>query len=550
MKIIIIGSVAAGTSVAAKARRNQENVEITIYEKDSDISYSGCGLPYYIGEDYIKRDNLTPRTPSWFKKRFNIDINTQHEVIDINPSTQTLTIRNLATGDLFQDKYDKLVLATGATPFIPPIKNLNQKHVFSLRNVHQADSILNFISNHAPKHAAIIGSGYIGLEMAENLQNRGLKVSIIEMEALPMPALDPDVSVHILKELKNKKIEFYGNETADSILHFNENKFVELKSGKQIKADLVIVSTGVKPQTELAKNINLQTSVHGAIRVNEHMQTSIDNIYAVGDCAVAYSRIDFEPVWVPLGSTANKMGRICGDHITGGSLKFEGILGTGIFKVFDLSVATTGFTEEEARNKGYNIAVHHNFKPNQTEYFASSSEMMIKMIADKDTGKILGAQIIGKNGVDKRIDVIATAITFGATAEQLFHLDLAYAPPFSTTKDPVHYSGMVLNNAVKNSNPIITPYELLKNRQDYQVVDVRSSKQYNDGHIEGAINIPLPELREKYNQIEKHAKVVVHCNKGVTGNAAQNLLQNLGFRQVFNLSGGYKNYKLYLMAKS
>ncbi|MBD0401512.1 FAD-dependent oxidoreductase [Flammeovirga sp. EKP202] len=543
MKVLIIGSVAAGTSVAAKARRNNEEIEIVIYEKDSDISYSGCGLPYYIGEDYIQREDLTPRNPSWFKKRFNLDIKVLHEVLSVDHEKKEVSVKNLSSGEEFIDKYDKLVFATGASPIIPPIENLENDFTFMLRNVNQADKVSEFVEQNKPKNAVIIGAGYIGLELAENLKHIGIDVTIVERGSLPMPNLDKDVAVHIAKELRNNTVTFMGNESVKGIIYNDEEKLVQLESGKTIATDFVVVCVGVKPVTQLAQNIGVDIGYKGAISVDKFMQTNINDVYAVGDCALSYSAIDNNPIWVPLGSTANKMGRICGDHITGGTLSFQGILGTGIFKLFDLSVGMTGLTEQQAIEKDYNYVVHHNYKPNQSQYLKTSKEMMIKMLADKDTGKVLGAQIVGKNGVDKRVDVIATAITFGATAEQLFHLDLAYAPPFSTTKDPVHYSGMVLNNAIKGNNQIITPQQLNANRDEFVVIDVRANHQYESAHIEGAINIPLAKIREEYKTISKEQKVVVHCNKGVSGNAAQNILLNLGFKEVYNLSGGFKNYK-------
>ncbi|MCT4614916.1 MAG: FAD-dependent oxidoreductase [Marinifilaceae bacterium] len=544
MKIIIIGSVAAGTSVAAKARRNREDVEIVIYEKDKDISYSGCGLPYYIGQDYITRDNLTPRNPDWFKKRFNLDIKTKHEVVAVDHKNKKIEILNIETGDKFSDNYDKLIFATGASPVLPPIQNIENDFIFTLRNVSHADKLYKFIETEKPDKAVIVGAGYIGLELAENLIERGIDVSIMELSKLPMSNLDEDVSVHIRKELEQNNIRFIGGEKLTAIEQKDNQKFVLLESGERIETDFVVLATGVKPVSELAKSIGVKTANNNAIIVDKYLQTNLNDVYAVGDCAMAFSSIDSSPMWVPLGSTANKMGRVCGDHITGGKLSFQGILGTGIFKVCDLAVATTGLTERQVQRSGIEYIVHHNFKPNQTEYFNTSSEMMIKMIAEKSSGKILGAQIVGKNGVDKRIDVIATAISFGATVEQLFHLDLAYAPPFSTTKDPVHYSGMVLNNAKNNDNPIITPQEVLDNPGKYIIIDVRSNSQYNEGHIPNAINIPLAEIRNRANEISKNKELVVHCNKGVSGNAAQNVLLNLGFERVYNLSGGYKNYKL------
>ncbi|MDC1106548.1 FAD-dependent oxidoreductase [Prolixibacteraceae bacterium] len=544
MKIIIIGSVAAGTSVAAKARRNREDIEIVIYEKDSDISYSGCGLPYYLGEDYIEREDLTPRTPKWFKNRFNIDIKTQHEVLEVDTVHKQIKGCNLQTGTTFIDPFDRLVFATGATPIVPSIANINNHFTFMLRNVNHADLIDTYIKKEKPQKAIIVGAGYIGLELAENLKKRNIQVTIIDMSLLPAPNLDEDISIQVKNELDKNEVQFIGSETAQAIEEHQGKKHVVLNSGKKISTDMVIVCVGVRPETTLATKCGVKLGITGAIEVNQYMETNLKEIYAVGDCAQSFSSIDNSPMWVPLGSTANKMGRVCGDFITKGNFAFQGILGTGIFKVFDLAVATTGFTEKQLQKKNRNYVVHHNIKPNQSEYFNTSKEMMIKMLADKDTGKVLGAQIVGENGVDKRIDVIATAISFRATVHQLSHLDLAYAPPFSTTKDPVHYSGMVLRNAITERNKTLTPRELMEANENIMVIDVRASHQYNEGHIKNAINIPLADMRSKALTIDKNNKIVMYCNKGVSGNAAQNILQNLGFKEVYNLSGGYNNYVL------
>ena len=540
MRIIIIGSVAAGTSVAAKARRNSEECEIVIYEKDRDISYSACGLPYYIGQNDIERSNLTPRDECWFKTRFDMDLKTGHEVMRIDPSRKSIEVRDYHTGEIFEDFYDKLVIATGAKPMKPDIKGIDNDNVFTVRNVESADKIVGYIAKTSPKKAVIIGGGYIGLELLENLMNLGIKVVLIEREKSLAGKLDRDVSIYLEEYLKDKKVEFLLGEEVSEII----SERVITKSGKCIEADFVVSCTGIKPNSKLAKEIGVETYQNGAIKINQKLETSIEDIYAVGDVAMGWSLINEAPLYVPLGSTANKMGRICGDVLTGGSLRFKGILGTGIFKVFDMAVAQTGMTETQAKNMKYDVEIIHNIKPNQTEYFKESSEMLIKAVADRKSSKILGVQILGQRGVDKRIDVFVALMTMGATVDQLFHLDLAYAPPFSTTKDPVMYTGMILSNALNGRNKIITPEELIRKRDEYIVIDVRSSKQYGAGHIPGAVNIPLDRLRSKIENLPKTEKYVVHCNKGVSGNAAHNIMLNMGFN-CYNLSGGYKNFSIY-----
>jgi len=539
MKIIVIGSVAAGTSVAAKARRNDEECAITIYEKDSDISYSACGLPYYIGDEAIERDVLTPRTDKWFEKRFNMSLKTGHEVLSINKDKKTLIVKDLTTGEQFEDSYDKLVIATGASPIKPPINGIERENVFFLRNVKSADNIVDYIVANSPKKAVIVGAGYIGLELLENLENLGIEVTVIEREDRAMAKMDKDMAVYLEDYLTKKGVDLLLGEEVVKI----DGESVETGSGKKVEADFVVVCTGVRPNSRLASDMGVEVYPNGAIKVNHKLETNIDGVYAVGDVAMAWSIINGEPMYVPLGSTANKMGRICGDVITGGSLRFKGILGTGIFKVFDMAVASTGMTEEQAVERGYNVEVIHNIKPNQTTYFETSREMVIKAVADRKSGKLIGVQILGENGVDKRMDVFVALMSTGANVDEFFHLDFAYAPPFSTTKDPVMYTGMILENAIYGKNKIMTVKNLIENRDEYVVVDVRASKQYDAAHIPGAINIPLGELRIKALKLDKSKKYVVHCNKGVTGNAAHNIMLNLGF-DCYNLSGGYKNYSV------
>lgn len=541
MKIIIIGSVAAGTSVAAKARRNNIENEIVVYEKDTDISYSVCGLPYYIGEDYITRENLNPRNSEWFKKRFAIDIHTGHEVLSIDSHKQELAIKNLQTGGKFIDHYDILVLATGASPLKPPIEGINSENAFVLRNIKSADKIKNYIETSQPASAVIIGSGFIGMELAENLVNKGIQVSVVEAVPQVMPSYDYEMSLAIKRELIDNGVDVF---TGEKVVKIDSHKGIVITDkGTLLPGELIILSAGVRPEISLAKQAGVEIGSTGAIKVDHQMETSIKGIYAVGDCAESYLLIDGTPCYRPMGSTANKTGRIAGDVITGGNLSFRGILGTGIVKVFNLTCGQTGYTERDAKKAGYDVEVIHNIKPNQTEYYEGSSEMVIKAVADRQTERLLGVQIIGKKGVDKRIDVFATAITFGAKVGDLAHLDLAYAPPFATTKDPVIYTGMILDNALNRGRKIITSQELNHNRAKFTVIDVRSNKDFAKGHIEKAINIPLGNLSEASVQFLQDESIVVHCNKGVTGNAAQNLLINLGFSDVYNLSGGYQEYK-------
>lgn len=546
MKIVVIGSVAAGTSVAAKARRNNEKNEITVYEKGKDISYSVCGMPFYLGGEISDLETLIPRDNNWFKKRFNVDIFVGIEVVSIDEVNQKLRLKNLTTGELFEDYYDKLVLATGATPRIIAPFNLNYQNMFTMHNMADTRAIDNYLKTNSCQNVVIFGTGYVGLEMMEQLKHRGLNVTLIQRSSQIMTNYDGEMAyraeliilengVNIIKNVTTKKII-----EKDDIIHT-----IVLNDGTQIPTDLVILATGVVPQTSLVDHMNIAKGPSGALKVSADMATSIPNIYAVGDIAESFSVIDGSPLYRPMGSTANKMGRIAGDAITGGQLRHRGVLGTGIVRLFDVTVAQTGFTEKIANAKGYDVEVLYNIKPGHADYL-NGTENIIKAIADKKTGKLLGVQIIGKDGVDKRIDVFATAMSFGATVSDLFHLDLAYQPLYATTKDPVLYTGMALDNAL-NGRRLLTPtklYQLLQDGQKIQIIDVRSKKQYDQQHIDSAISMPLGDIRKRISELDKNILTVTYCNKGVTGNAAQNLLINLGFANVYNLSGGHKNYKM------
>jgi len=547
MRLIVIGAVAAGTSAAAKARRNTEDAEIVIYEKDQYISYSGCGMPYFLGGEVAHAQDLTPRDPAFFKSKYNIDIFTKHEVLAVHPDSKSLDVRNLSTGEEFTDHYDKLILATGARSIKPPISGADSDNVFMLRNINDMLRIQAFISDQSPQSAVIVGTGFIGLELCENLTARGIRVTMIEKLDQVSPGLDPDMAVYVEQRLKTKKIEVL---TSSEVTGIDGDK-VLLSDGRKVAGDLVILSVGVRPEVTLAREAGLVIGVTGAIRVDTYMRTSDADIYACGDCIEQFNIVTNRPVYRPLGSTANKTGHIAGDNVSGSSVEFRGILGTGIYQIFGLAVAMTGLSEKEAVKEGYDIEICHNIKPSKPEYMGGK-ELVIKAIADRKDGRILGVQIVGEDGVDKRIDVFVTAITFGAKAEDLFHLDLAYAPPFSTTKDPVMYTGMILDNAIHKGRRLIRPAELaglMKEGRKVQLIDTRTASQYRKGHISGAGNIPHEKIRESVESLDSQAITVTYCNKGVTGNAAQNILLNRGFHEVYNLSGGNNTYEKYCEEK-
>lgn len=540
MRIIIIGAVAAGTSAAAKARRNSEDAQITVYERDRFISYSGCGMPYYLGGEVEHAEELTPRDPAFFRSKYNVEIKTEHEVLAVSPGTKSLSVKNLRTGEFFTDVYDKLIFATGARATTPPIPGREQRHVFTLRNINDMLKIQAFLDEHKPKTAAIVGTGFIGLEMCENLRRRGVEVTLLEKLPQVTPGLDPDIAVHVEDHLRKNGIAV---STGVSIQEITDNA-VLLTDGTRVPAELVLLSTGVRPNSDLAADAGVRLGASGAIFVNSAMETNLPDVYACGDCIEQFHVVTGKQVYRPLGSTANKTGRIAGDCATGGTLRYRGTLGTGIFRVLGLNVAQTGLSEREAREAGYDVVFCHNTKPDKPEYLGGR-EMTIKAVADRASGRLLGAQIVGQDGVDKRIDVLATAITYGAKAEDLFYLDLAYAPPFSTTKDPVMYTGMILENAIHGGRPLMGAAELdaRKNAgEPVTVIDTRTPAQYEQAHVDGARNIPHSDIRAVADLLDRDSVIVAYCNKGTTGNAVQNILINRGFKHVYNLSGGMKQY--------
>ncbi|MFW6362991.1 MAG: FAD-dependent oxidoreductase [Spirochaeta sp.] len=540
MKLVIIGAVAAGTSAAAKARRNTEDAEIVIYERDSWISYSGCGMPYFLGGDIADADELTPRNPEFFWTKYRVAVHTRHEVLRIDPNSKTLHVQDTASGREFTDTYDVLILATGASAVLPPVPGAESEHVFSLRTIGDMHNIHTYLQRAEPKSAVIVGSGFIGLEMAENLVHRGLQVKVVEMLPQVTPGLDSDMACYVEHHVREHGVEVYTDVSAAGI----SGSQVTLSDGTVLQADMVLMATGVRPNTRLAEAAGIKLGSTGAIQVDRRMRTDLPDIYACGDCSEQFHVVTGQPVYRPLGSTANKTGRIAGDCATGGSLEFRGVLGTGIFRVFDLTVAQTGLSQRESELLGYDTVVCHNTKPDKPTYM-HGTEMTIKGIADRATGRLLGVQIVGRDGVDKRLDVFATAISFKACVEDLFHLDLGYAPPYSTTKDPVLYTGMILSNAISGGRALITAdqlKELQRSGSRVQLVDARAAAQYARNHIESALSLPHAEFRDKIHELDPNAVSVTYCNKGTTGNAAQNILLNSGFSSVYNLSGGHKHY--------
>jgi NADPH-dependent 2,4-dienoyl-CoA reductase/sulfur reductase-like enzyme len=443
MRIIIIGAVAAGTSAATEIRRRNKEAEIIVYEKDSYISYSSCGMPYYIGNEFSNFENLVPRNPEFFKEKHDADIFIRHEVLLIHPQSKKLDIKNIATSEIFQDSFDKLVIATGAFAEKPPLKGADRENVFILRNINHMNAIKSFIENEKPKSAAIIGTGLVGLEMCESFMNLGIKTTLIARSSVAK-SIDKDMVVYLENHLRENGVNVLTNTPVKEIA----DSGVVLGDDSLITADIVLLATGIHPNVELAKSAGIEIGVTGAIKVDSKMRTNTEDIYSCGDCAELFNAVTGKPIYRPLGSTANKTGIIAGNNITGGDDEFRGILGTGIFRIFDMTVAQTGLSERESTEQGYDVVVSLDAKANKPGYMGGK-KMVIKAVAEKKSGRLLGAQIIGYEGVDKRIDVLATAITFKATAADLIYLDLSYSPPYSIPKDPLFYTGIKLKNAMK-----------------------------------------------------------------------------------------------------
>ncbi len=454
MRIIVIGAVDAGTNAAAKAIRNDKTAEIIVFEQDQDISYAICGIPYYLGGEVSNIELLNPRTPQWFKENYNIDIKTLHRVEKINRYNKTVEVTNLQRGIKITEHYDKLIIATGASPYTPDIflPFIKYENLFQVRTIQNAIKIHNYISSAKPKHTVIVGAGMIGIEMAEQLKKRDIDVTIIQKKEQVITQMDKDMASLVETELEKNNIKIFLDTDIINIESESKNKITSLtiNSGEKINADMVILAAGVTPNTAFIKDAGIKLGTAGAVKVDNQMRTSDPDIYAVGDASETFSIVTGKSVYRPLASTANKMGRIAGDVITGGDIVHRGVLGTGIVRVFNLTAAFTGLTESEAGSEGYDYAIYRDTKQTIPGYMGSS-KIDAKIIADKRTGRLLGAQLAGDIGVDKYIDIFATAISLRAKAEDLFHLDLSYSPPYSNPRNIVHYAGMVLADAVKKS---------------------------------------------------------------------------------------------------
>ncbi len=537
MKTIIVGGVAGGAGTAARLRRNDENAQIIMLEKGPYISFANCGLPYYIGSVIKDKEELQLQTPESFHDRFNVDVRVLSEVTALDTAAKTIQITNHATGEQYEETYDALVLSPGARPIRPRIEGADLEHVFTLRTIPDTYKIKDFITDRQPRRAVIIGSGYIGVEMAENLHRTGLEVAMIEAQNHVIGSLDYEMAALLHNEIRRNKVALHLESKVVSIT----KDAVVLEDGGQVAADLVIMSIGVQPETDFLRSSGIALGQRGELLIDDHMRTNVPDVYALGDAAVIAHFVSGKQMVIPLASPANKQARIVADLIAGKKGRYTGTQGTAIAKVFSLTVAVTGESELGLIRNGIPYRKSYTFSGSNAGYYPGAKTMAVKLLFAED-GKVLGASIIGPKGVDKRMDVLATAIRAGMTVYDLQELELAYAPPFSSAKDPVNMAGYTAANILDGvSNPFYLE-DLDKLGANDLLIDVRTREEYRGGHLPKAKNIPVDELRERIGELPKDKKIHIYCAIGLRGYIAQRILTQNGY-ETRNLSGGYTLWK-------
>ena len=543
MKHIIIGGVAGGATAAARIRRADEGVEIVMLERGKYISYANCGLPYYIGGVISDRERLFVQTPESFGKRFNVDVRVENEVVEIQPKEHTVTIRR-KDGSQYKETYDKLLLSPGASPVRPPLPGIDSEGIFTLRNVNDTDRIKTYLTTKSVKRAVVVGAGFIGLEMAENLHHAGVDVSVVEMGNQVMAPVDFSIAAHLHQHLTQKGVSLYLEQAVAAFERKGNEIRVILKSGETIVADMVILSIGVRPETTLAKAAGLRIGETGGIWVDEYLQTSEADIYAVGDAIEFPHPITGKPWLNYLANPANRQGRIVADNmVEGNKYAYEGAIGTAIAKVFDMTVASTGLAAKRLKQLGMEYAVSVTHSGSHAGYYPDALPLTVKLVFHPKTGKLYGAQSVGYDGVDKRIDQIALLIKQGGTVYDLIRLEHAYAPPFSSAKDPIAIAGYVASNIISGAMPAITWRDLLAtDRSSVMLLDVRTAEEFSFGSLPGAVNIPLDDLRERMQELPKDKEIIVFCAVGLRCYLAQRILRGHGYTAVRNLIGGYKTF--------
>lgn len=545
MKYVIIGGVAGGATTAARLRRIDENAEIIMLEKGPHISYANCGLPYYIGGVIKDRNKLLVQTPESFNARFNIDIRIHSEVTAVNSDVKSVEVKNILTGEMYTETYDKLILSPGASAIKPPIPGINSPNIFTLRNVQDTDKIKAFVDDEHPRTAVVVGAGFIGLEMAENLHHIGVKVTVVEAASQVMNMMDSEIAAPIHQHFKEKNVGLFLEDAVKEFVPKGELIEVHLSSERIIKADFVILSIGVRPDTFLAKSAGIKIGEAGGIWVDDYLQTSKKDIYAVGDAIEFPHPISGKPSLAFLAGPANKQGRILADNMVyGHKRKYQGSIGTAIAKVFDLTAGITGLTHRGLKALGIKHESTIVNAGSHAGYYPGAMQMIMKISFDPDNGKLLGGQIVGYTGVDKRLDLLATTIKNGGTIYDLQEIEHAYAPPFSSAKDPVNQAGFNAENIIRGLFKPLSPFQFKKRSiKDSFVLDVRTAEEYNLGSIDGALNVNVDDIRNHLNMIPKDKKVMIYCAAGLRGYIAARILRQHGYDDVYNLSGGLKVYK-------
>jgi NADPH-dependent 2,4-dienoyl-CoA reductase/sulfur reductase-like enzyme/rhodanese-related sulfurtransferase len=544
MKYLIVGGVAGGATVAARLRREDESAEIVLFERGEFISYANCGLPYYIGNTITSRNQLFVQTVEGFTSRYEIDIRVNSEVESIDTTSKIVTVFNSKTGKKYTESYDKLILSPGAEPIKPPLEGINHPGVLTLRNVPDTDRIKETVTQKNVKKAIIVGGGFIGLEMAENFRHLGIEVDLVEMANQVMATLDYSMASIVHMELAAKGVRLHLNDSVVSFGGDSSRVNVTLKSGNVLSAEIVILSIGVRPETRLAKEAGLEIGTTGGIKVNQYLQTSNPDIYALGDAVEVINIVTRKPVLIPLAGPANKMGRIVADNIVYGNVQtYEGSIGTGIAKVFDLTVASSGTNGKMLKREGIEYLSSFTHSASHAGYYPNAQPLSVKILFSPADGRLYGAQVVGFEGVDKRIEMFAQVIKNSGTIYDLMEIEHAYAPPYSSAKDPVNMAGFVAENIIKGRVKVLHWQEIerLDAGNDF-LLDVRTNEEYKFAHIPGAVNIPVDEIRLRLDEIPAGKRVIVYCAIGLRGYIAYRILSQNGYENVFNLSGGFKTY--------
>jgi NADPH-dependent 2,4-dienoyl-CoA reductase/sulfur reductase-like enzyme/rhodanese-related sulfurtransferase len=544
MKLLIVGGVAGGASAAARARRLAEDAEIVLFERGPDVSFANCGLPYYVGGEIAQREKLLVVTPERLQKRFRLDVRTRTSVEAIDRATKKVRAQDLTTGREYEESYDKLILAPGAAPLRPPIPGIDLPGIYTLRNLQDVDRIKQTVDR-GVRQTVVVGAGFIGLELVENFVRRGIGTTVVELQDQVLPPLDKEMTQPIVEQLAGQGVAVILGQSAEAFEQATDGALrVRLKSGETLPAELVVLGVGVRPENQLAAAAGLDVGPRGGIRVNEQLQTSDPDIYAVGDAIEVTDFVLGTPTQVPLAGPANRQGRIAADNIFGGSSRYRGTQGTAIVRVFELTAATTGASEKTLRRAGREFRKVYVHPGSHAGYYPGAQPMTLKLLFDPSSGKLLGAQAVGGDGVDKRIDVLAVAIQAGMTVFDLEEMELAYSPQYGSAKDPVNMAGFVAAGLLRGDHPQTYIEDVWSAPEESRpcLLDVRSPEEFAAGHIPGAANIPIDDLRSRLGEVPRDRQIVAYCQVGQRGYLATRILQQAGLR-VANLAGGYKTYR-------